>query len=394
MHPNVKYELQELERLITSGEQLQEGSIGKRTRKNEISLEDAVRREIDRIKQTFIHEVFGFGEERHLERYIQYHQRSLIRLMDEAVGMRKSIRKVDSELIQHCYRGLEELLYFIERHFAKYFDQDVKAPEAYLTIIRKDLQENSEKLQELLVKRAADPKITGIMFYALHKIMDGNSGRGITYRKVLYVKELQKELFNLMDSHDKKSDINEELRNIMYYLNYNSIRSFTYHTHYIDLLLGETETRAGMIEKLSYTLKTINQAPVKPGIGYDIQAPSLKSQMSSYIVEEIDHLQRVHQLDNPTGSRSFATLFSAFKVQFEMSVAQIAYLVKIFIEAKLILNQNTAELLRFLSRFLITRRSENISYDSLRSKYYNVESSTKESVKNILVKLARQIDKN
>lgn len=76
-----------------------------------------------------------------------------------------------------------------------------------------------------------------------------------------------------------------------------------------------------------------------------------------------------------------------------MSVAQAAYLVKVFIETKLILNHNITELLKFLSRFLITKRSESISYDSLRSKYYNVELTTRESVRSILLKMITIIDK-
>ena len=64
-----------------------------------------------------------------------------------------------------------------------------------------------------------------------------------------------------------------------------------------------------------------------------------------------------------------------------MSISQFAYFIRTFIEAGVIQNKNISELIRFLVRFVKTKRSENIAYESFRMKYYNVESSTKNSVK-------------
>lgn len=394
MYPNVKYELQEFERLIGSGAQASETDKAGEGYGGSTALKDNIKQEVDRIKQTFIHEIFSFEDERHLERYIQYHQQALIRLMDETMGLVNVPKKREKQFYQDSYNGLEELLSFVERHFTKYFDQDAKAPEAYIAITRKDILDDFKKIEVGLFGKSVDSRLVEIMLFALRKIIDDEPVKDISYRKVLYAKELQKELSTLVENKDQTRDSNEALRNLMYYLNYNSVKSFAYHTHYIDVLLSETETRAEMIEKLSYILKTINQAQVKPGISYNINAPTLKSQLNSYIIEEIEHLQRVHQLTNLSGSRSLDALFSSLKIKLEMSVAQAAYLIKVFIEANLVLNQNITELLRFLSRFLITKRSESISYDSLRSKYYNVEQSTKESVRNILLKMITLIDKH
>lgn len=394
MYPNVKYELQEFETLIGSVAEPILTDTNTQGYPRRTVLNDNIKREVERIKQTFIHEIFSFADERHLERYIQYHQQSLIRIMDGVAGLLNTRRRNEKELYHACYKGLDELLSFVERHFTKYFDQDTKAPEAYISITRNDIQSNLKTIQDGLLGKSVDPRLADIMLFALRKIIDNEPVRDISYRKVLYAKELQKELSTLVANKDQNGGSNEALRSLMYYLNYNSVKSFAYHTHYIDVLLSETETRGEMIEKLSYILKTINQAQVKPGISYNVNAPSLRSQLNSYIIEEMEHLQRVHQLTNLSGSRSLDALFSSLKIQLEMSVAQAAYMIKVFIEAKLILNQNITELLRFLSRFLTTKRSESISYDSLRTKYYNVELSTRESVRNILLKMITLIDKH
>lgn len=388
MHPNVKYELQELERLISSG-----------GRKNNLveeqnTIQDTINREVERIKHTFILEVFNFTDERHLERYIQYHQQALVRLMDSVIRYENAASEfIEKNLYHGYYLGLEELLSFVERHFTKYFDQDAKAPESYIAIARKDASINLKKLQKGLFRKNADSRIIELMLYVLRKIRDDSSRHNTTYRKVIYAKEVQKELFRLLDSPESNQDINEEIRLIIYYLNYNSIRCFTYHAHYISSMLELAETRAEKIEKLSFLLKSINQAQVKPGIGYNLHAPSISSQLNGYIVEEIDHLERLQQLTSNPTSRSLETLLGSYKIQFEMSVAQIAYLVKLFIEIRIMVTNNVTGLLRFLSKFLVSKRTESFTYDSFRTKFYNVESSTKQSVKIILLKMVDHINK-
>jgi len=67
---------------------------------------------------------------------------------------------------------------------------------------------------------------------------------GITYRKVLYCKEVQKELFRLADKSVSGKELDDELRLSMYYLSYNSTRVLTYHAHYITSHLDKSEFRS------------------------------------------------------------------------------------------------------------------------------------------------------
>lgn len=387
MYTKVKYELEELERLISAD---QSASIDQRKTKTS----ECIEQEIERIKQTFVHEVFSFEDEHHLERYIQYHQQALIRLMDEAVASQKELKANPQQKnsSQTTYRSLQDLLTYIERHFAKYFDQDAKAPESYIATAKEDAFTKLDELQNGLKERNADPRIIDLMLYALRKIADEGTVL-TTYRKVMYAKNIQKELFRLFEKPDIP-EIDLELRQLMYYLNYNSIKTFAYHTHYINSLLAEAETRTDKIEKLSFVLKEINQAQVKPGIRFKQDAPSLKDQLTSYISEEIDYLERVQQLSNNPNVRSQDSFLDTFKLKLELSVAQLAYLIKVFIEVKIIQNKSLTELLRFLAKFVVTKRAESISFDSLRAKHYNVERSTKESVKSMLLVMVRYIEKD
>jgi len=209
----------------------------------------------------------------------------------------------------------------------------------------------------------------------------------------MYAKEVSKELYRLMEREPEIQDINEELRQIMYYINYNSIKVVTYHAHFITKLLEESETRAEKIEKLSFILKKINQSQVKPGIRYNQNGSPLKDQLNIYIMEEIDYQERLQQSGNSSPDRASDSFLSGFKLKFQASVSQLAYLLRIFMETKFILNNNLTHILHFLVKYVITKRSETISYGSFRSKFYSVETGTKESVRNMLVTMIQYIDR-
>lgn len=386
MQAKMKYELQNYEDMLQSIRAESTTLSGKPKRENFLV---AIKDETTRIKQTFINEVFGFKDERHLERYIQYHQQALIQLLDETLKEQTASKSPLRELWESGYQGLDDLLGFIERHFSKYFDQDAKAPIAYITIVRNDVRANLPEVEQWLTDAGCDHRLLESILFAPRKLSMDVTGKDISYRKVMFAKEVQKELLHLKRRHhDDQLDLNEELRNLLYYLNYNSIKSFAYHTSYIDTLLSSSETRSEMIERLSFILKKINQTQVKPAIAYNIQAPSLKTQLTGYIVEEIDHLQRIQQLGHQLPDKA-SDVWANFKIQVSLSVAQIACLVRLLVDLRVITNTNVSELLRFISRICISKRVEVISYDSLRSKYYNVEQGTTDAVKAILTKLIK-----
>jgi hypothetical protein len=387
MSSNVKYELQEIEKIISEGE----GKSGmKESTVSEFNEKLGI--EVERIKKVLVHEVFSFEDERHLERYIQFHQIALIGLLDKLDHQCQDKPAGKRSFCKMLYVHLDNLLRFVERHFAKYFDQDSKAPEGYLTLARRESHESIEKLTKILTEQKADGRLLSLLLHVLQNIVDSTTDRKITFRRVMYAKEMQKELY-LLTEKKAIGDINEELRQIMYYLNYNSVRVVTYHAHYISALLESTDTRMEKIERLSFMLKNIGQAQVKPGIKYNQKSPPLKDQLIEYISVEIEYQERLQRLNSPSTQRPDNPM-SGFKLKFEASVSQLAYLIKIFMETKLIANNNLTHMLQFVSMFAITKKSESISFSSFRTKFYNVESGTKESVRGMLTSMIHYIDKS
>ena len=61
-----------------------------------------------------------------------------------------------------------------------------------------------------------------------------------------------------------------------------------------------------------------------------------------------------------------------------LSVAQLAYIFRVFIETKTLQTDNLSNLFRFVAEHISTTRQEEISFDSIRNKFYKPSAAAKE----------------
>lgn len=78
-----------------------------------------------------------------------------------------------------------------------------------------------------------------------------------------------------------------------------------------------------------------------------------------------------------------------FKIETSLSVAQTAYFFKLLYPSGVITNKVQTEVLRTVSEKFRSQKTDNISYESLNNKYYNVEDNTPESVHQVLKELVK-----
>lgn len=393
MHTPLTYELGKLESVIkallasnkdTTAMQFEFGA----------DLRHTLRSEADAIKKNLVHEVFNIEDELHLQRYIQFHQQELVRLHDlvephHLLPAGNLDSSIDVEDRAATKRTIEELLHFIERHFTRYFNQDAKAPEAYIALTGEALVKAMNEYNDELKKGNVNDRLIALVLAPLRKFIERMGSGKLTYRDIMYVSEVGKELKRRLIPGNSK--LHESIRYTFLYLNYNTIQYFNYYTGYILDQVKTSDNAPEKIEKLSYVLKTINQTQVKPGIAYNSVYPPLKEQLVDWISEEIAYQERTFQLTQklmPSGS-----LPGDFKIQLDMSLSQLAYMLRIFIDMKMIQNKNLSAILRFFSRSYQVRQ-QNISYESFRVRYYNPEESVRKSVRSLLLQLVDYINRS
>lgn len=358
-----------------------------------------------RIKRAFMKEVFSLKKEKYIETYIQQHQQELIRLTDhllkyfppqEARSIYENIS--DDETLLNLYRiiyhYLEGLLAYIEKHFSRYFNLKAKIPDSYKIIAIRDMEEEVELVSERLKAKEADEGLLALVVLPLKEFIQDKSCRNISFRRLIYLKELLKELSELSVGELIKEDLNKQIFCTLVYLNFNSYRLFVYCTEFMKNEYQKHETMCGQLESLALFYKNISQAQVKPSFSYKPKFKPLKDCLIEWLDEEICFLEKRRQLSLNISVRQSEAAPKDFKLITNLSVSQLAYLLKVFVDSGVILNKNQRDIIKFVSGGISTKKTESVSPDSLRSKFYNVEDSTKGAVKDLLINMLNQVRKS
>ena len=384
----LNYEFKHIETLIRNA--IDSTTVQSTSNEQFNQVRKAVAEESSRIKNTFVLKVLSV-EQNLVERFIRYHQQALINLLDNLVETLsitdegRSINKEShlKEFVKFSCNELEEILRFIQNHFQSHFDLDVPVPELLRERALKAVKESSILLEGNLSKFEIDPALFSICVSAMTDFLK-ESGLRITYRKVNWIKELIAELLQLSQSSQEGALLNSEIQAVLLHLNYNRTPYLKYCTDIMNRELLVAETLSDKLEKLAFYHKVVNQSIVKPDFVYDLSSPSLKERLSDWILEEILYLERKQQLSMTFPGPAEDQVKKDFKLVFDMSVSQFAYFIKTLTETGVIQNKNISELIRFLSKFVKTKRSESISHESFRIKYYNPEENTKGAIRNLL----------
>ena len=343
----------------------------------------------ERIKKQFTLEVFNLVDEQRIRFYIQQHQATIIKLADLIFdylqpGNTNNITYTKREnilfnLYEEIYIQLEDLLNFIEQHFHNYFSRDLKIPEMYRWKIAPEIGNGLKLIKTALQKAKVNNSLINVVCHPFEDFVIAETK--ISYRELYYLKELQREV---LLATDRK---NSAISSLMIYLNFNSIRFFNYYvTQFAELTIG-IESDIGLIEYYSLKLKLLNQEPVKPGYVFKPKLPSIKDQIGTWITEELYFLEKRRQLLTPVSLPKTEDPAVTTKVQTSLSVAHLSLGLKLLLDAKVITNKNSTELMRMVARNFRTDRREKISEDSLRNKAYNIESGTVEGMKDVIIGL-------
>ena len=291
-----------------------------------------------------------------------------------------------------AFKNLEALLTFIETYLSKYFDLDQKIPDAYMLLERGSLKEIVTTAKKNAFDKGIDGRLIEIALFPIDDFMDEGPRKNITYRRLIYFKGLMQDLNSLLQSGGE-TDLKSEVIQLLVYRNFNSHYLLVYLTATIRLEVQSQPTLSAQMDKFNYWTKLFNQFHVKPGSALKYDMSSIKDQLVTWLEQEITYLEKKKQLTLPLASPEQGSEADNFKVQTNLSVAQLALFIRLLKELGYVENKNQTELLTFFARHLGSVRNENISPDSLRAKYYNIERTAVNSVQAILTKMIERSKK-
>lgn len=344
-----------------------------------------------RIKLSIKNIVFKQNSNSKIEHFIHKQQlalENLITIVVKEINPKKTkdlysisnnYNQIDN--LKIIYDKLEKLQLFIEADYSDFINLNSRVP--YHSLVRR----KKEMVPVVKLVRKSLLSI-GLQNDLLQIVLDP-----------LKINELDNSTYNQFITHlyellndDNGSFSEENIISLLVELNYNSKTFFEFQVREIAVVLKDIETFNSKMDYLMGTMKKYFQTNTFTFLAYKLLLPSLNDQVIAWIEEEINYLNKKHFLENPTAALMQQTAYK-IKLQWDLSVAQLSYFFKLLHTNGIIKNKNQSDIFRNVAENNKTAKVENISVDSISAKYYNVETSTKEAVKSVIINLLNLVNK-
>jgi hypothetical protein len=362
-------------------------------------LFDLAKSEQERIKKRLFELVFSISCEQNICLFFYHYQTRLINLSNllfhyidcdaNILNLRQAKLEVSQFRKISFIQLIDELLSHSHDYYSKFLDPDCVIPNKLREVAIKqfdcfidDFNTISDVLPGNLLEIISEPILNFIA-----------NPDFATYYNLKYLTKFTSDLLVLKEQSEE-NQLFSSLKIRLFYLNFNALSFFNYFTNEIRESVLNIETYCGKIEKLAWFHKEVNQLPLKKSIAYNQNQKSIHDLVSHWIIEEMCFLEKSFELSTTQIKDSKNSISPVVKILTNLSVPQIAYLLKIFVETEILNSQNDSELIKNIAAITRTKKAVNISSESLRVKYYSVEEKVKDEVKDIIIKLLNHINKS
>lgn len=347
-----------------------------------------------KVKMNIATEALKLPDGDHIKVFIQSYQRQLISLANQVYSYHNYSKVAfdfpDSKPItlhtlgRIAYDTLEDLIDYLKINFADYFLFEEKPPRRKVLIAVRQFTESIDNLQSL----SNHPNdYLNVVVKTLSDLVQ--NPEKITFRKIDFLFTLA-DAINNFPHQTYQRDLTVFIKYHFLHLNFNCFQA---RQAFVDEYAGVIENKKDMndkLEKISWYLKRITQTQVLSDICYEPKEKSLKEQVSHWLIEELSFLEKNNiiaklQEENPGTN---------VKVLLDMSVAQLGCSLKFLVEAEIIKSPSDKELVNMIAKGARTKRTENISPESLRIRFYDIEENTKKEVRDLIFKLLNLIKNN
>jgi hypothetical protein len=397
----LKFELKALEQLINVAVNPAKLTRQQLTKESFIEWKWLLKTEIEKLGDAL--DAAGISEagSKCVERYFRKHQIILTELSDKAfhyqqqLGIENSNSILEDSSIDQLYNDtvetLEQLLEYVEKIFPTYFDTTLKITDAKKKSLEPAISLGLKSLEKELRQIEVAEDLITIACTPFREFC--TKEKFISYRDVSYLQVYRKELTYFI-ANVNSANVTELFCELLLQLNFNDLRFYNYLVIAIKEKAKTCQTLPEQLENLHHRLKLLNQLPVKAGLTFRHEMPTIKEQVRTWISEELLYLNKQKELMIiADGSEDEQP--NDEKIQTTLSVADLSLGVKLLLESKMINNKNPSELIRLVARNFKTDRNDVISENSIRNKYYTVESGSLISMREVLtglIKLVRQYE--
>ncbi|WP_196857873.1 hypothetical protein [Pedobacter sp. CAN_A7] len=347
----------------------------------------------DGLFQAIREEVFSQETDQLVKRHLQQTQYECLLLLNLLEQQEHSNCPLQIAMVNL----LVAVLAYLETHHCQFFCLKAQVPNRQLKQVLLEMEDQMKLLSTGFKRKSVDLPLQELMLKCFNAFL--KSGKA-SYESLVYMKHMQLSLINLC------RDVQAEdfTRIVMEHLLYLRFNAASYEGYYKSRLLENLDkvyNGNDKFELLYHLEKVIKGQQERGAASFDPQSPSLVAVLSSFIKAEIRYLQKkqgIALLGQPplTKKGLIATpQLPEYRIKVSLSADALAYLLRLLIEAEVIIACPRSELLLFIARHFQTPGIGNayLSANSLGSKYRQVVQSTAKNVNAALGRMQRIVGK-
>ncbi|MGN2375624.1 hypothetical protein ACTFAO_18325 [Sphingobacterium spiritivorum] len=363
-----------------------------------------IHKQLELERKTFMRNimshVFSCNDADHIKALIcQYHD-TLIVLLDHTLTHQKRVpvsKSAVNDLFNHLISLLEELLSFIEDRFSNYLTLSERAPATYAIVAGKELDTRIKKLTQQLAGQAKSASLMIVLKRINHFSTRMCRERDVTFKDVLYQKELLKGLEEIV-SQEIPTEIFSQLDKLLVYLNFNSKAYINELTGQLARQINNSNTIPEKMDKLLFYFKAFNQLHKKPDVVLNPNYHALNTIMENWFSQELLYLEKkLHlsviplqgNMETPKNEELSAEQIQ--RVLCIMSSDQIGLILRAADELRILVAKSMSEVFRTIVPHLSTPYKDSLSYDGMRSKSYVAEERDKQIAIETLERIIKKI---
>ncbi|MBZ4033832.1 hypothetical protein K6T82_03580 [Flavobacterium sp. 17A] len=361
-------------------------------------ITDNISKESIKIQVHIKNEVFSLKKKRHIRVTVRQYHSTLIFLLDcimenrsEKVIQSEKIRKLADLIIS----SLDYLISFIEDRFSYYLSLDERVPVTYLIVCRKELSLKLQRINKRTFNSMQDKMTIKAVVKLLQNAIEADNGKKLTYRRILYFRELLKLLEEHNDELENPS-IFTPLDELLIDHNFNSVQYISILTERMTEQIYNVEKQNGKLNLLLLFFKDFKQLHSNVKITFDSSHQNIKDVLENWFVSEISFLQNKDEIEaqdisTPIKKGNPSHPADENKIQCTLSSDQMGLILRATDETRILKARSMSLIFKTIVPYLSTPFKRNLSYQSVRSKSYNPEEKDKEFVIKTLEKIIKHI---
>ena len=356
-----------------------------------------VLKESKNIQGQLKNDVFFLQKKSQIRLLVRKYHSTLIYLLDHIIENQKNeIFKTPAlqMLAESITDNLSELLSFIENRFSNYLSLDERVPLSYLAVSKKELSLKLERFKRDKLSCNSDLALLESIILILSGAIQSSNGNKITYRRLLYQKELLKSLEDFCCSGEIKLPFC--LDALLIASNFNSI---DYISQLTERLLLKLDSETSLVKRMDLLLlyhKEFSQLQSNEKISFDPRLHNIKFVLDNWFKHEIHYLKRKIQLSQTIKTEEQdkntpVVVEHENKIECILSTDQMGLILRATDESRILKARSMNQVFKTIVPYLSTPFKRNLSYQSVRSKSYNAEERDKEIAIQTLEKIIKKI---